>query len=278
MSTSPTSPPHSEPGETLEAIPWERLSDPAPDPRRWYRMAAIVVGAGLILAFVRTLIAPDPVPPAAPVTTTIPAEPVMVAPPTTVPFVTEADLMAVEPGELRRAAAASAELAVAAFFSGETAAVWPDLALDPGRVTFVELTRAVAVEETGPGRFVVTVVVSVLDAADGETFSRRAPRAVAQVVESVGDGFRPAELPYPVPVPMVPFIAPTTASAPVDPAVIAVASQGLSSLGTAAAEPLDYGALPDGAVRVVLSMTDDTGATWPVAVTVEPGGRIRPPG
>lgn len=260
-----------EDGESFESIPWESLSVRSSDSRRWYIGAALIVGLGVLVSVFRGLTVPTPIPiypdpsPAAvetPTTTSLPEA------------VTEADLMAIEPAALERAAAVAAEIAVVEFFSGDSQGVWVDVVLSPGRATFVEYARALTVTPLGAGLFEVIVAVSVLDAEDGEAFVRRPLRGVSIVIDGTDGIFRPLDLPAPVALALAPFEDIPVTSAIVDPAVIATVAEALSAFGVVSVEPVSYGFLADGSLRVVVEITDPGGTAWPMALRLKADGTL----
>ena len=263
-----------EDGESFESIPWESLSGRSSDNRRWYIGAGLIVTLGILVSVLRGLAAPAPIP------IHPDPSPVAIDMPTTTSLpeaVTEADLMAVEPAALERAAAVAAEIAVVEFFTGDSQGVWTDVLLSPGRVTFVEFARALSVTPVGTGRFEVIVAVSVLDAGDGESFVRRPLRGVSMSI-GVTDGiFRPLDLPAPVALALAPFEDIEVSSVAVDPAVLETLAEALSAFGVVTAEPVSYGLMADGSLRVVVEMTDPGGTTWPMAIRLGANGTLLVP-
>ncbi len=260
-----------EDGESFESIPWESLSDRPGDHRRWYIGAALILCLGLVVSVFRGLSAPTPIP-IHPV-----QSPVAIEMPTTTSLpeaITEADLMAIEPAAIERAAAAAAEIAVVEFFTGDSQGVWADVSLSPGRVTFVEYARALTVSPAGASRFEVTVAVSVLDAGEGEAFVRRPLRGVVMTIDAADGIFRPLDLPAPVALPLAPFEDIQVAFATVDPDVLATIGLSLTEFGVISAEPVSYGLLTDGSLRVVVEITDPGGTKWPMALRLKPDGTL----
>ena len=151
------------------------------------------------------------------------------------------------------------------------------MVLSPGRVTFVEYARALTVIPVGAGQFEVTVAVSVLDAGDGETFVRRPLRGVSMIIDVTDGIFRPLDLPAPVALSLAPFEDIQVTSAIVDPAVLATIDEALSAFGVVTAEPVSYGLLADGSLRVVVEITDPGGTTWPMAFRLGANGTLLVP-
>ncbi len=263
-----------EDGESFESIPWESLGDRSTDNRRWYIAAGAIVTLGILVSVFRGMTTPTPIP------IHPDPSPVAIDMPTTTSLpeaVTEADLMAIEPVALERAAAVAAEIAVVEFFTGDSQGVWAGVSLAPGRATFVEFASALTVTPVGAGRFEVTVAVSVLDAGDGEAFVRRPLRGVSITI-GVTDGiFRPLDLPAPVELALAPFEDVEVSSVAVDPAVLNTVAEALSAFGVVTAEPVSYGLLADGSLRVVVEMTDPGGTTWPMAIRLGANGTLLVP-
>ncbi|MET0831714.1 MAG: hypothetical protein ABWY62_04970 [Acidimicrobiia bacterium] len=293
--------PHPEPGhDEFETIPWATLAEEID--RGKHRTMALTVAAAVavgILAFmvVRTVRQPPgtvvEVPstsasvaaPGPPATTGATAstmaspsgtasEPAAPAVPAGSVVYSEADLRAGVPDVDMRLAVARAEWFVSEYFStGEVGAgVLPEgtiaRTVPEGSYSWVEWARSIAVEATGQGRYEVTVVFRTV-AGDGErpvaVTPVRAVRVPVVVDESGASGV--ADLPSPVPVPG----AATADALPVadrEPPE-AVASAALEI----AAEIGGTGVVVGGTQettgwRVVVEVTDRSGATFPVAVFV----------
>jgi len=261
-----------EDGESFESIPWESLQHlgAGGERRRWYAVAGAIVLLAIGVSAVRSMVAgsaaPAPSPGStSPIDTTVPATVTTTLP----PIVTEADLMAIDGAAMERLVAAAAETAVSEYFSSEEGGFWRHAELPhPERSTFVEWARAASVTALDPSRFAVTVAVSVLDGADGEPFVRRPTRAVALVVD-VSDGIvKPVDLPTPVAVPFGVFDAPSVTTRTVDPDVMAAVAMVGAEFGTVSSEPLSYGEVDAGVVRVVVEVTDQSGLAWPMTFRV----------
>lgn len=193
-----------------ESVPWENLTIPPQQDRRFlvYGLAAGLIVAVLGVVVVRQLNRPD-VSDAVPVTP-VAAEPVDIAqPPATVPEqplptpaavplplaepeapqeLSEADLMAVDVGNIRRQVAGRAEWLVLEFFTIDPSEPWrerveaasglrlpaevaPDTPSVP-TVSYVEWARTRSVDQTGTDTFVASVLIRRLVATDGATFER----------------------------------------------------------------------------------------------------------
>ncbi|HVR33984.1 MAG TPA: hypothetical protein VMS74_14910 [Acidimicrobiia bacterium] len=273
-----------EDGESFESIPWEALDGlgrPG-DSRRWYAVAGAIVVLVLGVSAARNLGSAEPVELVG-AEGTNPTESVAEAilPPTTaastVPaIVTEADLKALDPHVLERAAAAMAETAVRQFFSMDPDGLWAGLTFEPTRATFVEGVTAVTVTPLDQARFEVVVAVAVLDAAEGEAFVRRPARAVALVVDGSSGTFQPVDLPSPVPFPFDPFVAPMVRET--EPVADVMAAIAESVSGVVEPTAVSYGTLSSGVTRVVATVVDEAGIGWPMVFHVGADGTLLPAG
>jgi hypothetical protein len=70
--------------------------------------------------------------------------------------------------------------------------------------------------------------------------------------------------------PLAAFESIEVTSDTVDPSVIAGVAQHLAEFGAVSPEPLSYGMLADGSIRIVVEITDPGGITWPMAVRLGP--------
>lgn len=184
--------------------------------------------------------------------------------------------MAVDVHLLERAAAAVAEVAVREYFSGEADGLWAGVDFDGSRSTFVEHAGAVTVTPITPTSYEVVVVVSVLDAAEGEPFVRRPLRAVTVVVDATDGTFRPLDFPSPTTLPFGAFEQPSVTELKQDPAVIDAIAAKIGVFGDVDGVPLSYGTTDDGALRVVVAVVDEAGIAWPMAFTVDADGSPPP--
>jgi hypothetical protein len=279
--------------EEVEAIPWGELlheSEERLDIRRVAYLAAGLIGAvvfGVVIARAwwsptpPTIIAPadsvalGALPPAAgsgAVVTTA-----------ALPMYSEADLMADPPDPGERAAIARAEWFVTDYFTADYeptgsadvraalpgAADMPDLPQDGrGGISYVEWARAFRIEERGDGAYEVGIAFRALAAPPEGAFIRLPVRAVEVVVGSGPDGASVLDLPRPIPLPVGPEPAPWPepgADPPQD--VVDIAAARASVWGT---EPrIVNAAATDDGWRVVLTVADDVGNRWPLALLVE---------
>lgn len=275
-----------EPDETFDSIPWERLlADPADRRRRL--ITGLSIGLAILaisVSLTRTL---WPVPGTAassrttdqalPTITTTAAPPV--AP--TQPLLTEADLLAVDPDDTRRAATGLAEWFLAEYFTIDTPGRWGLVAgavlpagFGPppeGARTFVDSVHVLSTEQTGSDRYVVTAVVRRLVDRDGSGFTRVGPDrysvdvimgASGPVVDGpprpvAGEAIEAASGPEWSEVP------PETLAA----AVEQVAALGLEAVPAADGEP-GLGARRADGWAVVVMVTDSAGMIWPLAIAV----------
>jgi len=283
--------------EEYEQIPWSELTTRPPDGRR--RLIYLVAG-GLGALILVVLVARaffsaspgDPVAPAITVAQTETTATTVAAPATTAAAASpapsllyrEEDLMAfpATPGE--RAAVARAEWFVTDYFTADLeptgsadvraalpgGADFPEMPQDAsGSVSYVEWARAFRVEEIADGRYLVGVVFRSLGAPPDRGFYRLPVRAVEVTVAVGADGGSAVvDLPAPVAVPAGPEPEPWPEAAAeppqwvVDDALAAVAGWG--------SEPRLVAAYDEGtAWRVVLTLADEVGNRWPVAVRVE---------
>jgi len=178
-----------EPDETFDSIPWERLlADPADRRRRL--ITGLSIGLAVLaisVSLTRTLwpvpdtgvVSTQPFDGAAPPITAA-AAPLPV--PSTQPLLSEADLLAVDPDDAMRAAAGVAEWFLAEYFTVDTPGRWGAVAVSvlPGGIggppegarTFVDSVHVLSTEQTGSDRFLVTAVVRRLVDRDGSGFER----------------------------------------------------------------------------------------------------------
>lgn len=282
--------------EEFEQIPWSELTTRPPDgKRRLVYLVAGGLGALIVVVLVaRAFMSSSPADPVAPSVTLAQAETTVTAAAATVTTAAvassapsllyrEADLMAfpATPGE--RAAVARAEWFVTDYFTADLeptgsadlraalpgGAPVPEMPQDSaGSLSYVEWARAFRVEEIGDGRYLVGVVFRSLGAPPERGFYRLPVRAVEVTVAVATDGGSTVlDLPTPVALPAGPEAeawAEVTAEAPqwvLDAAVAATAGWGT--------EPRLVGAQAgDAGWRVVLSLADEVGNRWPVAVRV----------
>jgi len=146
---------------------------------------------------------------------------------------------------------------------------------EPGR-SFVESAIPLSVEDLGNDRFRVEVLIRSLASADGDAYSRLAPRAMSIVVETGGQGMRIVDLPSPEPLPDVAAATlPGTEEEP-PPAVAAAAIDAAALWGEPDEETLVAYAVGD-LWRVTLSVADGVGMQWPVSVWLDESGEVVTP-
>ena len=286
--------------EEFEQIPWSELTTRPPDgKRRLIYLVAGGLGALLLVVLVaRAFLSPSPAEPVAPAITVALAETTtssVAATATTVAAVSsapsllyrEADLMAfpVTPGE--RAAVARAEWFVTDYFTADleptgsadvraalpVGADLPEMPQDAsGGLSYVEWARAFRVEEVAEGRFRVGVVFRSLGAPPDRGFYRLPVRAVEVTVAVEADGGSTVvDLPTPVALPAGPEPEPSFQEAAEAPQW--VADGALASVAGWGGEPRLVAAFAEEAGwRVVLTLADEVGNRWPVAVFVAGDG------
>ncbi len=288
--------------EEFEHIPWSELNADAARPRnRTLLLAAGVVGAvvagvlvGRMLGGPSTAVTAETTAGAADEASAPPVTSEAAAPSTTIDLpqlpglYSEADLMAVAPIGPERAAATRAEWFVYDYFTADmeptgsadvasslpAGADLPEMPQDNiSSLSYVEWARAFRVEPAGDAAYRVGVVFRMLGAPPDRGFFRLAARAVEVLVEVSPDGGTVvADLPSPISVPAAPEPAPWPAAGE-DEAPSRVVSQAIV-LGRAwGDEPRLVGTQPiAGGWRVVLSVADEVGNRWPVAIRVDGNG------
>lgn len=280
--------------ETVESVPWDELLDeaePGDDLRRTAYLVAGLLGAVVLGAVVaRAWWSPSPPVIMAPagddVAAAAPADPIGPQPDppgSTLPLYSEADLMADPPDPGERAAIARAEWFVTDFFTADyeptgsadvraalpSAPDLPDLPQD-GRdgISYVEWARAFRIDDAGQGSYLVGVVFRALAAPPDGAFIRLPVRAVEVLVDVTGDGATVLDLPRPISLPVGPEPAPwPEPEADPPPDIVDLAAARASVWGT---EPRIVSAslVPSG-WRVVVTVADDVGNRWPLAMIVE---------
>ncbi|MDX1691074.1 MAG: hypothetical protein R3290_08645 [Acidimicrobiia bacterium] len=284
--------------ETVEHVPWAELAGGGSDERRaTLVLAAVGLGALIVGLFVgRAVLAPAPTPIAAvPVDTTSAGpgattgggpEPTTTT--TEAPLYREADLFASGPDTDEQAAAARAEWFVFDYFTADlepgggadVRAALPSGSDVPvrsgeaaGSVAYVEWAKALSVERVGSDTYRVEVAFRAVGAPPDRGFLRLPVRVVAVTVAvTPGGGTTVVDLPAPASLPPGPEPAPwptQEAEAPAE--VVAGAIAAAAAWGS---EPrmLASQAVGDG-WRVVLSVSDEVGNRWPLALTLDSTGR-----
>jgi hypothetical protein len=262
--------------EEHEEIPWSMLvdHDRRSRSRTLYFGAAVIVGVVVVITGIRWVDGHRHGPTAAVVletsTTTVST--------TTTIVVSEADLMAAEPGADRLAAIARAEWFVTDYFTidGSSApefldaftddATLPDLPQLTGdsAVSFVEWARATA-SRSHPGGYVVTVLYRTLYENAEQRFERSPVRAVDVIVIVDGEQTAIAELPQPVPIAVAhPVDGWMDTSSEISAEVISAALEDAALLiqNPALLEAGGFGA----AWRVVFTAEDPSGARFPMVL------------
>jgi len=290
----------------FEHIPWSELSAAADGQRnRLLFLAGGVIVAVVVGALVaRAVWSPVPRVEEAPPVTASPAAAgeaaapaTMAAPEVTVPatlapppsLLSEADLMAaVTPPDAAQAAIARAEWFVVDYFTsdidprgatevraalpaGTEALALPQEIEAPDSVSFVEWARAFRVEADADGTYRVGVVFRTIGAR-GDGGFRRLPVRAVEVPVKVGQdgGAAVADLPQPIAVPPRPAVTPLPAANDTVPGEVATAA--LDRAGLLGSAPNVVGGSAAGAGwRVVVTVEDEMGNRWPVAVTVGTG-------
>lgn len=287
--------------EEYETMPWAMLADELDRGKnRTLALTVIAAVAVGILAFmvVRSIRQPPgtvvEVPPAvesvvattttavaiAPmtVTTVVPSvagsSDTTVAPPAAGPVLySEEDLKAGVPDVDVRMAVVTAEWFVSEYFStGEVSeGLLPDGSpprdVPDGAYAWVEWARTVAVDATGAGHYDVIVVFRAMVGDDAQPIAAAPPRAVLVpvVVDDTGAS-AVVDLPTPLPLPPRADVdALPEADERVPEAVAAAAIEQAASFGEA---ELVGGAQLDGRWRVVVTVTDGSGASYPLALFV----------
>ncbi|MEX1005183.1 MAG: hypothetical protein WD990_01255 [Acidimicrobiia bacterium] len=264
----------------MDSIPWEAL-DTLGQPRnhrRWYVVAAAIAVVAVGISAARTLgtSSPEPVPVT---TTTVTISEAEVVPSTTISpnpaLVTEADLMAIEPHMRERSAAAFAEVAAIEYFSGFAEGVWAGVEFDRSRSTFVEYAAVVEVTPLSPSEFDVLVAVSVLDAAPDEAFTRRPVRGISIVVDAADGEFRPLGLPAPATLPFQRLEDLSTDSVTPGGDLLEAISRAGEEFGEV--RSIEYREHPGGGGTATVTIVDEGGIGWPMALEVRPDGTVESP-
>lgn len=271
--------------ETYERIPWETLQAARPD-RQWivYLVAGAIVVGALAYSFMSNR-PPSPMATADPIATapvaSIPPAQASAPPPavaaqtasTDPVLISEADLYAIDPEQLRDQAVAHAEWFAAEYLTldGSEAASESLAALLPAGIpppvsdgdtmVFVEWSRAIATEEVAPLIFRVDVLVRwLMSGADG-VYVRQPPTIVTVDVEVGETGAR---------VTLPPVIGTVPRGEPAEPGLIEVPADiaNLAVKESGATEVIGGLAAEDGSWRVVVMAPGPDGVTRPQTVVV----------
>ncbi len=281
--------------EEYEQIPWSQLSGgPPTGKRRLVYLAAGALGALVLAVLVARAFLSSPAETLAPSESVVSGNGDAASEAATTSstgagsasalLYREADLMAfpATPGE--RAAVARAEWFVTDYFTADlepsgsadvrtalpAGARVPDLPQDSAAgLSYVEWARAFRVEEVGAGLFRVGVVFRALGAPPERGFYRLPVRVVEVMVLVNGDGGSVVvDLPTPVALPAGPEPEGWPEEA-LDPPR-GVTDAALAMVAGWGAEPrLVSAARSESGWRVVLTLADEVGNRWPVAVFVE---------
>lgn len=193
----------------------------------------------------------------------------------------EADLMAVAPPSLKAEAAGVAEWIASDYFTvdgsgaiaGELSSVFPAASFLPkpeeGQRSFVEWSRTLSVDEIGPGRYRVLVLVRTLGAAPGQDYQRLAPKAITLDLQWQPQGWSLVDLP-------------ATADLPSMVQMPALPSEELPAAVVEAASAVGGAVVGGGRLgsqwRVVVEVADEAGSRWPQVFWFdEQGTRVTPP-
>lgn len=288
--------------EEFERVPWSDLTAAAsPSRSRPLYLAAALVGAiviGVLAGRILGKPAGDPAAPGASViakdagdetsTSSVPDAPSAAIPPGAPGLYSEADLMAVPSAGPEMAAAARAEWFVTDYFtadmeptgSADVLGALPagaDLPAMPqetvASISYVEWARTFRVDEVGDGLYRVGVAFRMLGAPPDRGFFRLAVRAVeVTVLVSPDGGTTVVELPIPVDLPTAPEPEPwpEPGDAEVPPGVVEQAASLARAWGS---EPRLVSGQPiEGGWRVVMTLADEVGNRWPIAVRVDENG------
>ncbi len=261
--------------EVYERIPWETLEKKSGD-RRWlvYAIAAAVTVAALAYSFTRNqpveiASQAQPVPTSAPAVT---VEDTASSPSTlTSPVVVaEADLYAVDPERLLDQAVSHAEWFAVEYISfdgsEESAEVLasllpPDVPLPDapeGTQVFVDWVGAQTVNQTGPLRFDVQVLVRSLASAGDAGFVRQSPRLALVPVE-FDDGGRPR-------LSGLPSVEQALASSPGVSSLQPLPGELETQIASQYGEVLGGNQMPDGSWQVAVMATGADGVRRPVTI------------
>ncbi|MBA2336922.1 MAG: hypothetical protein H0V96_04035 [Acidimicrobiia bacterium] len=288
--------------EEYETMPWAMLADELDRGKnRTLALTVIAAVAVGILAFMvvrsirqppGTMVEAPPAVESAAATTTVavtmaPMTATTVIPSVTVPedatvappaadavLYSEEDLKAGVPDVDVRMAVVTAEWFVSEYFStgevsdGLVPEGSPPREVPEGAYAWVEWARAVAVDGIGSGRYDVTVVFRAMVGDAAQPIAAAPPRAVLVPVLIDGTGASAViDLPAPLPLPPRAEVdPPPEADEDVPEAVAAAAVEQSAPFGEAAV--VVGGAQLEGGWRVVVTVTDGSGASYPLAIFV----------
>jgi hypothetical protein len=274
----------------VESVPWGDLFDEQRPTQDLRRIAYLV--AGLLGAVVLGVVIARGWWGATPPTVIAPGSPVAageelsgstVAPTTTLaPLYSEADLMADPPDPGERSATVRAEWFVTDYFTADYeptgsadvraalpgAAELPDLPHDgSGGISYVEWARTFDVEPAPDGAYLVSVAFRTLAAPPDGAFIRLPVRAVEVLVDVGDSGATVLDLPRPAALPIGP--EPEAWPEPSDTPPVEVVDRAAARASIWGSEPriVSAAAIASG-WRVVLTVADDVGNRWPLALIV----------
>lgn len=271
-----------EPVEVFEHLPWTGLATPRPQKNPWmvYLIAGAIAAAAVGALVTRSVVrSPEAAASSILVSTTVP---LVTTPPQPIPVgpeqVTEADLLAMAPGQSELAAAARAEWFVVDYFSsggapGADQAV-RDALPEGSRVpetagqtsSYVEWAAASRIEAVGDRQYRSTILFRMLVAGDDGSYRRTPVRAVDVVVEVDALGAtRVVDLPMPAEIGRVPAVAGWGEPSETVPDVVRDAALRIAgSWGTAPV--VVEGGQTSGGWRIVVESGDPAGVRWPLTL------------
>ncbi len=290
--------------EEFEHVPWSELAA-GMDHRRTrlpYIAAAVILAIAVGAVVARSVwqpgsatstetvpVAAAATPPAAPSTSAAPGAATTLPAPA---LFSEADLLAVGPGDGPRAAAARAEWFVIDYFTADldplgsidlrrslpAGAELPDLPQDPPNegISYVEWARALSVEEVGSGLYRVEVAFRTIAGPPDGPLLRLPVRAVRVAIEGDLFGMAVVDLPAPAPLPVELGSVPWPAATAEPPPAIATAALDAATEWGADAELSTAGPAGDG-WRVVVEVADEAGNRWPLALWLNDLGETATP-
>jgi hypothetical protein len=256
--------------ETFERIPWEQLSTkPASSGVSMRSLGYLIAGAIAVAGLTAALVSGrgEVEPPTTTMTpTTVPLVSTSVASTT---LVSEESLQAFPHAESE--AAAWAEWVTEKYLSADGTGS-SDLAtlLPPGSAlpvpaagqrVFVESARAIAIA-TDAADHRITVLARLLGASGSEPYRRIADRALVWTLRWAPEGWMVRDLPEEVSPPRL-LAGPAQATGPVPEPILTEASKLGSVMG---------GAMEGDLWRVVITIADSLGGTWPVVAWFSPDG------
>ncbi len=256
--------------ETFERIPWEQLSgskpsrSPVPPRTIAYLAAAALVVAGLTATLVSR---GEAVPPGT--TLTVTTVPTTLSTTTSISLLSEAALMAI-PGAAAEAGAwaewiTEAYLTMDGSDATELASLFPPgTALPtpaPGQRVFVESARTISVTEVG-ANYRAVVLARILGALGEEGYGRLPDRGLAWTLRWDPAGWVVVDLPEEIPTPRLQSGDAFVTNEVPEPILTVASEEGLVIGG---------GQVGD-LWRVVVSVKDSLGGTWPVVIWFSPDG------